>query len=175
DLNKGFHPDSVHSCILSYIEINERFYDFRNLPDSADRKMSFSSIVPFQNYPVDLTLAYDQNHLTFHFSAIDWSAPDKIQYSYRLIGSDANWSSPSHISYADYRNLQHGNYELQVKAIGRSQIWTKFSSYHFTILPAWWQTLWFKTAIVIFALLVSIYISWLIYLYRLRKQRMLLE
>jgi len=175
DLNKKFDLDTVRTPGLNYIDINERFCDFRNLPDSDGRKISFSSIPSFRNFPNDLILPYDQNHLTFYFSAIDWSAPDKIQYSYRLIGSDINWSSPSHISYADYRNLQHGNYELQVKAIGRSQIWTKFSSYHFTILPAWWQTLWFKTAIVIFALLVSIYISWLIYLYRLRKQRMLLE
>ena len=175
DLNKGFHPDSVHSCILSYIEINERFYDFRNLPDSADRKMSFSSIVPFQNYPVDLTLAYDQNHLTFHFSAIDWSAPDKIQYSYRLIGSDANWSSPSQISYTDYRNLQHGNYELQVKAIGRSQIWTEPFSYHFTILPPWWLTWWFKSLAGLVLLAAIFLIARFIYRYQFRKQKALLE
>ncbi|MBK9937638.1 MAG: hypothetical protein IPP02_04470 [Chitinophagaceae bacterium] len=138
DLNKDFMPDSIRSLNLSYIKINEQFYDFNNLHDSTGGKISFSSINPFQNYPEGLTLSYNQNHLSFHFSAIDWSAPDKIKYSYRLIGSDANWSIPSHNSFAEYRNLQHGSYELQIKAIGRSQIWTKTFSYHFTIRPPWW-------------------------------------
>ncbi len=175
DLNKGFHADSIRSLSLSYIEINEQFYDFRNLHDSTGSKISFSSIAPFQNLPDGLTLAYDQNHLTFHFSAIDWSSPDKIKYSYQLIGTDESWSSPSSNTFTDYRNLRHGDYELQVKAIGRSQIWTKPFSYHFTILPPWWLTWWFKSIIVLISLVVIFLIARFIYRYQLRKQKAILE
>jgi two-component sensor histidine kinase len=175
DLNKKFHADSLRSLGISYVEINERFYDFRNLGDNSKNKITFSSVVPFHNYPDDLSLSYDQNHLTFHFAAIDWSAPHKIKYSYRLLGLDGRWSNPSTDAFADYRNLTYGNYELQVKAIGQSQIWTKPISYKFTIKPAWWQTWWFKTATVIIAVLSIVYVLWLMYLYRLRKQKILLE
>jgi two-component sensor histidine kinase len=155
--------------------VNDQFRDYRNVSDKFKNKISFSSIQPFQNYPDDLSLAYDHNHITFHFSAIDWKATHKIKYSYRLIGSDNKWSDPSPDAFADYRNLSHGNYELQVKAIGQSQVWTEPIRYHFTIKPAWWQTWWFKTALSVLIVLVIAYVLWLVYLYRLRKQKTLLE
>ena len=175
DLNKTFHADSVRSLSLSYIEINERYYDFHNLDDKAVSKISFSSIAPFHNYPDGLTLHYNQNHLTFHFSAIDWSAPGKINYSFRLLRSDENWSSPSPIAFADYRNLQHGNYTLQVKAIGRSQIWSKTFNYDFTILPPWWLTWWFKSFVGLLLVIAIFLIARFIYKYQLRKQKNILE
>ena len=175
DLKKPFREYEPRSLKLNYIEINEHFYDYRHIVDSIKEKISFSNVTPFSNNPGGLDLSYDQNHLTFHFSAIDWSAPHKIKYSYRLIGLDAEWSIASETPVADYRNLSYGRYELLVTAIGQSQKWTEPISYKFVIRPAWWQTWWFKTSIVLFAILISIYISWLIYLYRLRKQRMLLE
>ncbi len=175
DLNKKIHADSLRSLSLSYIEINERFYDFRNLSDSSKRKITFSSVVPFYNYPDNLTLTYDQNHLTFHFSAIDWSAPGKIKYSYRLTGLDENWSSPSYESIADYRGLRHGKYELQVKAIGQSQLWTEPIHYSFTILPPWWLTWWFKSLVGLLLLGIIFFIARFIYRYQFRKQKALLE
>ena len=175
NLNKKIYADSLRSLGISYVEINERFFDFRNLSDSSKSKINFSSVVSFYNYPNDLTLTYDQNHLIFHFAAIDWSAPHKIKYSYRLIGSGEEWSTPSTETTADYRNLNYGNYEFQVKAIGQSQVWTQLFIYKFSIRPAWWQTWWFKTSAAIVSVFVIIYFMWLIYLYRLRKQKSLLE
>jgi len=175
NLNEPFKPSSLQSLSISHIEINERFYDFRNLQDSNNSKINFSSIAPFHNYPNDLTLTYDQNHVIFHFAAIDWTAPHKIKYSYRLLGSDREWSTPSSETSADYRNLAYGKYQFQVKAIGQSQEWTKVLSYSFIIHPAWWQTWWFKTIVIIFSILALVYTVWLIYLYRLRKQRGLME
>ena len=175
DLNKEFKVYTPRSLSVKYIEINGHFYDFKNFPDSNRNKINFSSIVPFYNYPEKLSLAYDQNHLTFHFSAIDWSAPHKIKYSYRLAGLEDMWSTPSEEPVADYRSLSHGSYQFQVKAIGQSQIWTKPFSYTFVILPAWWQTWWFKLFIVLLAISIILFISRLVYLYRLRKQKALLE
>ncbi|MFI5133254.1 MAG: two-component regulator propeller domain-containing protein [Chitinophagales bacterium] len=175
DLKTSFQPSGPHSLSLQHIEINGQFCDFRNLSDSINKKISFSNTVPFFNYPEDLKLAYDQNHLTFHFSAIDWSVPDKIKYSYRLIGLETKWSNLSEEPTADYRNLSHGNYKFQVKAIGPSQVWTEPFTYSFEIRPAWWQTWWFKAFVILSAALILLYISKLIYLFRLRKQRNLLE
>ncbi|HEX7847184.1 MAG TPA: ATP-binding protein, partial [Chitinophagaceae bacterium] len=130
---------------------------------------------PFHNYPDHLSLAHDQNRISFHFAAIDWSAPHKIKYSYRLIGAEYGWSHPSPEPSANYRNLSHGDYEFQVKAIGQSGEWTAPFTYRFTIRPAWWQTWWFNSIVISFAAFILLFIARLIYLYRLRKQRVLLE
>lgn len=175
DLNNVFVASTPSSLNLNHIEINGQFYDFRNIIDSNNHNFSFSHVRPFTNYPQGLKLNYNQNHLTFHFSAIDWSAQDKIKYSFRLLGLDEGWSKPSDATITEYRNLSYGSYTLQVKAIGQSHIWTKIISYPFTIRPAFWQTWWFKTSIIIFASLLLLFISRLIYLTRLRKQKMILE
>jgi ligand-binding sensor domain-containing protein/two-component sensor histidine kinase len=175
DLNRPFKPTNVKAVKLNYVEINDRFYDYRNLPDSMNKKISFSNVIPFSNCPNNLAVAYNQDHFTFHFSAIDWSAPDKIKYSFRMVGLDDNWSRPTDEPMADYRNLSHGNYRFQVKAIGQSQVWTEPFSYNFTIHPAWWQTWWFKTLAIISLLGILFFIGRFIYYYQLRKQKILLE
>ncbi|HSK14053.1 MAG TPA: ATP-binding protein, partial [Phnomibacter sp.] len=160
---------------LSHIEVNDRFHDFRNLSDSAKRKIRFNGVSSFGNHPEGLSLPYDQDHVRFHFSAIDWSAPHKIKYSYRLKGSDNKWSGPAENNIADYRGLQHGNYELQVKAIGTSQQWTETFFFRFTIRPAWWQTWWFKALVALLSAALLLFISRQIYLIRLRRQRAEME
>jgi ligand-binding sensor domain-containing protein/signal transduction histidine kinase len=171
DLNQFFEQYVPRSLSLSYIEINERFFDFRNLPDNVKQNITYTDVLPFTNYPSNLKLSHNQNHLSFHFGAIDWLAQDKIKYSYRLAELNDPWSTPSSATTADYRGLAHGDYEFQVKAIGQSQQWTVPFSYSFVILPAWWQTWWFKTFIVLAAIFLSLFISRLIYLSRLRKQK----
>jgi ligand-binding sensor domain-containing protein/two-component sensor histidine kinase len=175
DLSKPFIQNHVRNVMLNYFEINERFYDYRNLPDSFSKKISFSNVPPFSNCPNNLAVTYDQDHFTFHFSAIDWLAPDKIKYSYRMVGQDDTWSRPADEPMADYRNLSHGKYQFQVKAIGQSQVWTVPITYNFIIQPAWWQTWWFKALIIVVTLTLAFIIGRFIYHYKLRKQKAILE
>lgn len=175
DLNIPFIPSSPRSLSLSYIEINGQFFDFRHFADSTKTRIRFASIKPFQNYPVKLSLPYNRNHLSFHFAAIDWQALHKVKYSYRLLGLDDNWSIPSAETYADFRNLSHGSYELQVKAIGESKQWTEPISYQFTIRPPWWLTWWFKSIAALCLLGAIFLIARFIYRYQLRKQKIILE
>jgi class 3 adenylate cyclase len=99
-------------------------------------------MTPFNTFPINLTLPYYLNHLTFHFSANDWESPHKIKYSFKIEGVDEGWSAPSSESKADYRNLPFGTFTLQVKAIGNAKIWSKPFTYTFTICPPWWHTWW---------------------------------
>lgn len=175
DLNKPFTPYNVRSVKLSFIEINDRFYDYHNFADSLKKQITFSGVSAFNNYPDNLKNSHNQNHLSFHFSAIDWSAPDKIKYSYRMLGLDEKWSNPSEETIADYRNLPYGKYKFQVRAAGQSQVWTEPFTYSFTILPAWWQTWWFIAIVITALLTLAFFIGRFIYFYQLRKQRVVLE
>jgi signal transduction histidine kinase len=116
--------------------------------------MEFNGVSKFYNYPLNLELPYNNNHLTFHFSAIDWSAPHKIRYSYKMAGLNDKWSIPREEGVADYRNLPYGTYNFKVNAIGDSQKWSEPFEYTFTILPPWWHTWWARTGYGITTLLI---------------------
>ena len=145
DLNTLTFSDIIPQPRLSQLEINEQFIDYRNIPDSPDRdqgQITFSGVQKFENYPLGLQLPYDKNHLTFYFAAIDWAAPHKIRYSYRMEGLHTNWSQATVDPVADYRNLPHGTYTFQIRAIGESGVWSEPFDYSFAILPPWWHTWW---------------------------------
>jgi ligand-binding sensor domain-containing protein/serine phosphatase RsbU (regulator of sigma subunit) len=154
----AIQPPSVY---LRQLDINEQFVDYRNITDNLGDKIEFSGVQEFENYPLDLELPYDKNHLTFHFSAIDWSAPHKIQYSYLMDGLNDNWSIPSYEAKADYRNLPYGSYIFKVRAIGESGGWSESFEYTFTIHPPWWHSWWARTGYGIAGiLLVFGFVRW---------------
>ncbi len=145
DLNTLKLSEKIPQPRLSQIEINEQFIDYRNIPVSSESyqdQIKFNSVQKFENYPIGLELPYDKNHLTFYFAAIDWAAPHKIRYSYRMEGLNTDWSQSAADPMADYRNLPFGTHTLQIRAIGESGVWSEPFEYAFTILPPWWRTWW---------------------------------
>ena len=76
---------------------------------------------------------------------------------------------------AEYRNLDYGEYQLQVKAIGQSQRWSSPVTFSFEILPAWWQTWWFRTLLFIMMAAVVYLVTRYVYSNKLRRQRILME
>jgi ligand-binding sensor domain-containing protein/signal transduction histidine kinase len=142
DLNTFQLAQNPPVIFLKQLDVNEEFIDYRNISDSLGQNMQFSGVAPFTNYPLNLELPYNKNHLTFHFAAIEWSAPHKIKYSYRMLGLNNNWSVASKEAKADYRNLPYGTYTFQIKAIGESGAWSEPFEYTFTIRPPWWHSWW---------------------------------
>ncbi|MGD1848385.1 MAG: two-component regulator propeller domain-containing protein, partial [Salibacteraceae bacterium] len=156
DMNQHQVHLSAPVVHLKQVHINEQFIDYRNLGDSLVHEMAFKGWQRFENYPLHLKLPYDKNHLTFHFTAIDWKAPHKIQYSYLMEGLNNTWSQPTTETKADYRNLPHGTYTFKVRAIGASNEWSESFDYSFTIHPPWWHTWWARTGFGFAALLVLV-------------------
>ncbi len=169
DLNEFTLPQSAPEHLqFTQLDLQGQFIDFKQLRDTSyshtlsfgkDLKGTFDSVAAFYNYPLNLKLPHHINHLTFHFSAIDWKAPHKIQYSFKIEGIDKDWSLPSPEAVADYRNLAHGTYTLHVKAKGEAQIWSEPISYTFTIRPPWWLS---PLAIVSYVLLflTALYVTY---------------
>jgi signal transduction histidine kinase len=139
---------------LKQIDINGQFIDYRQLDTSEEMEIEFSSVPRFCNYPLNLELPYKHNDLTFHFSAIEWSAQHKLKYSYIMEGLDDGWNSPTTEAKAEYRNMPHGNYTFKVRAIGAAQKWSDPIEYSFIISPPWWHTKWARAGYGILALLV---------------------
>jgi two-component system, sensor histidine kinase ChiS len=143
DMNDYKLPAKATSSMhLNEIDINGNFVDFRHFEENRYRKIQFSSVARFYNYPLNLKLPYKYNHLTFNFSAIDWSAPDKIKYSYMMDGLRSSWSAPSAETKAEYRNLPSGTLTFRIRAIGAAQKWSEPFEYTFTVYPPWWYSWW---------------------------------
>jgi serine phosphatase RsbU (regulator of sigma subunit)/sugar lactone lactonase YvrE len=161
-------PEAKNAPIpeLSYLEIDQQFYNFRHLPDSAEN-IGFDSVASFANYPVNLELPYYRNHLTFYFTAPDWSAPHNVEYSYMMEPINADWSQVSSKNLADYRNLNYGEYNFMLRARGNSKKWSPTYSYKFTIHPPWWHTWWARTLYGLGVILLFV----LIYRWRTQKMR----
>jgi len=161
DLNTFKLSDAIPQPRLTGLDINEQFIDYRNMTDSLGNEITFTGVPKFENYPLNLSLPYDKNHLTFHFVAIDWAAPHKIQYTYLLEGLDKTWSQPTQEPKAEYRNLSYGTYTFKIRAIGESGQWSEPFEYTFTIHPPWWHTWWARSVYGLLALtLILALIQW---------------
>jgi PAS domain S-box-containing protein len=93
-----------------------------------------------------IRLKYDQNFISFEFAALDFQAPQKNQYSYKLEGFDKDWVQAGTRNYASYTNLPGGEYTFRVKAANSDGVWNEEgASLKVTVIPPFWQTLPFQT------------------------------
>lgn len=172
DMNEFEFNTATPDVQLENIYLQENFLDYHTLMLNRDTllrreeneylsKVKFNSVASFQNYPKQLELPYNTNHLTFKFCALDWYAPHKLKYQYKLEGLDKNWSNISEYNKADYRNIPFGKYTFKVKAIGSAQRWSKTFEYPFIVHPPWWQTWWAYTAYALLAVGIVCLIVWL--------------
>ncbi|MCB0667677.1 MAG: hypothetical protein KDC80_17730 [Saprospiraceae bacterium] len=145
DLNDFEFPvKSPQGIGIIDLEINGQSIHYGNINnDTSSHELagSFDSIKPFFNLPEHPDLAYNENSLTFHFSANDWKASHRVQYKFMLEGFDKEWNATDEAKVT-YRQLPAGRYSFKVKAIGESNQWSTPSSYTFSIRPPWWLTIW---------------------------------
>lgn len=87
-----------------------------------------------------------QRGFSVEFAALDYTAPMRNHYAYRLLGFDAEWiASDATRRVASYTSLSPGDYLLEVRGGNRTG---GFSAAELRIpvrvLPAFWQTWWFR-------------------------------
>jgi len=91
--------------------------------------------------PINLTLPYNKNHLTFSFTGISLAYPERVRYRFILEGYDEDWSPISSTDRIMYSNIPPGDYTFRILARNASGVWTeKPVSYAFSITPPFWAT-----------------------------------
>lgn len=100
---------------------------------------------PANASPARLTLSPHERHFAIEFSALDYSAPKKNRYRYRLLGYDQEWiETDAERRSANYGNLWPGEYVLQIQGSNRVGKWSESQlQIGIVVLPAIWQTWWF--------------------------------
>jgi len=92
----------------------------------------------------EIRLPYQENYLSFDFVALDYTAPAKNQYAYKMEGLDADWIEAGARRHADYPDLRPGTYTFRVRASNNSGVWNEQgAAVRITITPPFWQTWWF--------------------------------
>jgi diguanylate cyclase (GGDEF)-like protein/PAS domain S-box-containing protein len=104
------------------------------------------------------------------YAAISLISPRAMQYSYKLVGIDNDWGSPTQNRAVSYPYIPPGSYEFQLRARYPGGAWSEqVASQRFTVLPFFWQQPWFLFAVLV-ALLVGIR---LLMVYRTRNMEWL--
>ncbi|HJT88616.1 MAG TPA: two-component regulator propeller domain-containing protein [Bryobacteraceae bacterium] len=104
--------------------------------------------------------------IQIHYTAIHLSAPERLQYFYRLEGLDPEWSRAGNRRFSNYNTLPHGQYRFIVRAeVPGGPAAEK--SFAFEVLPAFYQTAWFR----LLCALAVILGAWAVYQLRLRQIR----
>lgn len=112
--------------------------------ETTDWGLYSDTTAGWYNLPVNVKLPYNQNHITFDFSAIFFSIHEKIKYQVMLEGFEDDWQNVDHNTSMTYSNLKPGTYTFNVKAQNADGIWSDPVSYTFTIKKPFWATLIFQ-------------------------------
>lgn len=81
----------------------------------------------------------------FHYTALSFDAPEKIQFKYQLIGLDSHWIEAGNIRVAHYGYVPPGRYRFRVLAGNGNGQWNETGAETaFTVLPYFWQMAWFE-------------------------------
>jgi signal transduction histidine kinase/ligand-binding sensor domain-containing protein len=96
----------------------------------------------------EIQLSYRDTTVAFEFAALDYTAPYKNQYVYRLEGFDANWVSAGTRRYVSYTNLKGGRYVFRVRGANNDGVWNRGGvAIQVTVTPPIWDTWWFRGSV----------------------------
>lgn len=100
-----------------------------------------------------LRLRHDQNGFALRFATLDFRAPGRHRYRYRLVGLDDDWrETDASAPRAAYTEVPPGTYRFEVVgATHRGDEGGTPAALTVEVVPAWWQTWWARLALVLAA------------------------
>ncbi|MBV6422141.1 MAG: Sensor histidine kinase RcsC [Ignavibacteriaceae bacterium] len=91
----------------------------------------------------EIQLPYNENFISFEFSALSFIHPEKNQYAYMMEGVNEDWVCSGTRRFASYPNLDPGEYIFRVKGSNSDGVWNETgTSVIIIISPPWWKTWW---------------------------------
>jgi signal transduction histidine kinase/ligand-binding sensor domain-containing protein/DNA-binding NarL/FixJ family response regulator len=108
---------------------------------------------------------HNQNTVSFTFSSLHFSQPDRNLYKYKLENHDEDWIESGNVNSARYTNLPPNSYEFKVISCNYDGIWNENPAiYKFTIKKPWYlnNLAWTIYVLLIFttALFIYKYFKW---------------
>jgi diguanylate cyclase (GGDEF)-like protein len=99
-----------------------------------------------------IKLSYKDNSFSFEFAALDYNAPEKNQYMFKMDGFDSDWQMNGNQRHTTYTNLDPGVYTFRVKGSNNDGVWNESGfAVQIEITPPFWKYSWFKIVVLILA------------------------
>jgi hypothetical protein len=116
-------------------------------------------------------LSYNENNISFSFTGLLYNNPGKVVYRYKIEGHEQKWHTTTERN-AHYFNLPAGNYRFIVAAKNERGDWSvRPATFSFSIPLHYTKTWWFRTSIVLSALIIlSIAIGYYLKQRRIRER-----
>ena len=106
-----------------------------------------------------MTFTHQDKMIIFSFAALDFSAPEKNKYAYKLENFNDNWIYIDHSRTATFTNLPPGKYILRVKGSNNDGVWNeKGIALAIEVFPHWTATWW---AFLIYTFLLLMLLYWI--------------
>jgi len=144
------------------------------LPPPVDifRATIDNSIEVSPHFPINLLP--DQQRITFEYTALSFSSPEKIKFRYRLKNYDDEWIEAGNQRQAVYTSLPPNNYTFEVIAANEDGVWNKAGdSIVLIVKPQFYQTKGFYIIAGLFFILAmaSLYI-WRVNVIKVRSEEL---
>lgn len=146
-----FNPSIVRKNTISFpvVFTNINVNGINMLPGDPGSPLTHSLA-----YSDGVKLKHNQNSFVIDFSSFNYADAGQTKYSYKLDNYDKDWSAPSTLSFAAYKMLPYGKYELLVKSCNSSGVWSDaVSSLFITVTPPFYLTIW---AFILYALFIML-------------------
>jgi len=109
---------------------------------------------------------HNENTITFTFSSLHFSQPERNQYKYQLVNHDADWIAARNNKVAHYTNLPPDDYTFKVISSNYDLVWNnKPTTYKFTILKPWYLTNTLKV-LYLFLFFLTVYVIYSYFKFR---------
>jgi signal transduction histidine kinase/ligand-binding sensor domain-containing protein len=126
------------------VVINPDEFPINHLPPPMVLEELLVDGEPVTNATAPVIIPPGHNRLEFHYTALSFVAPEKVQFKYRIAGLEKDWVNAGTKRVANYSYVPPGDYTFQVAACNNDGIWNETGvSLAFTLLPHFWQTWWF--------------------------------
>ncbi len=175
-------------------DFNQNYYTLiRKVMGGDNRVINYGAFIDYSNekdgYYHDVStvqspkgipiLKYQNNSVSFEYSAAFYEKPEKTVYKYRLEGFDRQWSQWNNEHKKEYTNLPEGKYRFAVQAKNIYGHLGEPAFFRFSVLPPWYRTIWayigyFLTGIALLAGSVKVY-AWRLIASRKKLQKIVKE
>jgi ligand-binding sensor domain-containing protein/signal transduction histidine kinase len=100
-----------------------------------------------------LVIAPGNRDIELRYTAIEFSAPEKIGFRYKLANIDNDWTEALGRRQVNYPHIPPGDYVFHVQACNPAGVWSdQDTELTVTVLPFFWETTWFRAPAMILLL-----------------------
>ena len=158
----SFYPDSISdNPYLPPVVITS--FSIRDEP--ADELLARAR---HNNEPIELS--HEQNFISFEFSSLDYTNPEKNRYTFRMLNVDEDWVQAGTRRFRTYTDLDPGSYTFAVRGSNNDGRWSEIATtVDIIVHPPFYQTWWFYLGAILFAATVATILHKARLRYKLRR------